>query len=93
MDWRQRVPAEESGEPAFGLKAASDTSGDKWTLRLAFPLDRMLDKPVKPGDTIYANLIRVRGPALTGARFAIETWVSYMTVKEVDRAASITLAP
>ena len=91
VNWRQGVLAEEYAEPAFGLKAASDTSGDAWVLRLAFPLDRMMDKPAKPGDTFYANLIRVRGPALTGSRFAIETWVSYMTVKEVDRAGSITL--
>ena len=91
VNWRQGVLDEEYAERGFGLKAVSDTSGDKWVLRLAFPLDRMIDKPVRPGDTFYSNLIRVRGPALTGGRFAIETWVSYMTVKEVDRAGSITL--
>ncbi|MCF7855497.1 MAG: DUF4838 domain-containing protein [Candidatus Pacebacteria bacterium] len=94
-NWRQGVSAEEYTDPAFGLKAASDTSGTAWILRLAFPLDQMLDKPVKPGDTIYGNLIRVRGPALNkpfGPKFGIESWVSYMTVKEVDRAGAITLA-
>lgn len=91
VNWRQNVAAAEYAKPAFGLKAVSNTSGDKWVVRLASPLDRMLDKPVKPGDTFYANLIRVRGPAQTGGRFGIETWVSHMTVKEVDRAGSITL--
>ena len=91
VNWRQGVRASEHGKKAFGLRAASDTSGTAWVLRLAFPLDEMMDKPVAPGDTFYMNLIRVRGPAQTGGRFAIETWVSYMTVKEVDRAGSVTL--
>ena len=91
VNWHQGVPAREYAEPSFGLKVVSDTSGDEWAVRLAFPLDRMLDKPVKPGDTFYANLIRVRGPAQTGGRFGIESWVSYMTVKEVDRAGRIAL--
>ena len=91
VNWRQGVRASEYTKDAFGLRAVSDTSGKAWVLRLAFPLAEMMDKPAKPGDTFYMNLIRVRGPALTGGRFAIESWVSYMTVKEVDRAGSVTL--
>ncbi len=95
VNWRQGVVAAEYTDHAFGAKAVSDTSGEGWVLRLAFPLEKMLEKPVLPGETIYSNLIRVRGPALNksfGPGFGIESWVSYMTVKEVDRAGAITLA-
>lgn len=95
VNWRQGVRADEYTDHAFGVKAVSDTSGNAWVLRLAFPLDGMVEQAVKPGETIYANLIRVRGPKLNrpfAGGFGIESWVSYMTVKEVDRAGSITLA-
>jgi hypothetical protein len=92
VNWRQCVPAYESGtDKCFNMKPYSDTSGEAWVLDLIFPLKDVTEKPLEPGDTFYCNLIRVRGPKQTGERMRIETWVSHMTVKEIDRAAKITL--
>ncbi len=93
LNWRQGVSAKEhGGEKSFGLKADSDTSGDKWTLRLAFPLKTMSDRPVKPGDTVYLNIMRVGGPNSCGeSPYGIYTWVSHTTVKDVDRLGKVTL--
>jgi hypothetical protein len=75
------------------MKAYSNTSDDAWVLDLVFPLKDITDKPLSPGDTFYCNLIRVRSPKQTGkSHLQVETWVSHMTVKEIDRAAKIKLA-
>jgi hypothetical protein len=92
VNWRQGVKATEYTKKAFGLKAVSDTKGDKWIVRLAFPLSEMLEKSIKPGDDIYMNVMRVMGPNLSGgSRFGIDTWVAFTTVKDVDRLAKIHL--
>jgi hypothetical protein len=52
----------------------------------------MLEKPIKPGDDVYLNVMRVMGPKLSGGRrFGIDTWVAFTTVKDVDRLAKIHL--
>jgi len=92
VNWRQGVKATEYTKKSFGVKAVSDTKGDKWVLRLAFPLNEMLERPVKAGDDIYMNIMRVMSPKLAGRRpFGIDTWVAFTTVKDVDRLAKIHL--
>ncbi len=92
VNWRQHVPATEYTEPAFGMKAVSDTTGDAWILRLAFPLSSLIERPLQSGDDFYMNAVRVRNPALAGEpRYGIDTWVAYTTVKDVDRMGKIHL--
>ena len=94
VNWRQNVPAEESGDKAYGAKCTTDLSRpDVWTARYAFPLARMLDKPVAPGETIYFNIVRVAGGevANTGKRFDILVLNPYTTVHTSDRAGEILL--
>ena len=89
VNWRMNVPVQ-----GHGLKAVSDTSApDKWVARLAFPLATVLPGGVKPGGKLYMNVTRVTGPAITGGRLGIDTWVSFCSVHDVDRLAELTLAP
>ena len=82
VNWRQGVLATEYTKKAFGLKAVFRYKRNKWILELSFPLSDILEKPIKPGDDIYANFMRVRNPVLSGERpFGIDTWVAYTTVK------------
>jgi hypothetical protein len=77
-----------------GFKAVTDTSGNRWVSRLSWPLKTLVDKPLKPGDTMYMNILRTSNPQLAGEpRYGIDTWVSYCTVKEVDRLGEVKLAP
>jgi hypothetical protein len=41
-----------------GVKVASDTAGNQWKVSLCFPLDRLLPGGVKPGQTVYVNILR-----------------------------------
>ncbi|MFA6566854.1 MAG: DUF4838 domain-containing protein [Victivallales bacterium] len=91
VNWRQGVKSAEYTKKSFGMQAYSDTSGDKWVLQLCFPLKEMLEKPVKSGDDIYVNMVRVRNPQLAGERLGVDTWVAYTTVSDVDRLAKIHL--
>ena len=93
VNWRQNVPAKESGDPAYWAKCRTDrTAADHWTSRWAFPLDRMLDKPVRPGDTFFANATRVMSTELCDVpRFGIFTLCSHTTVHTCDRSAAVTL--
>ena len=94
VNWRQGVKATEYTTDSFGLKAASDTSGDRWITRLAFPLAAMSDQPIQPGESFFMNIMRISNPSLAGVpRYGIDTWVSYTTVKQVDRLGEIRLAP
>ncbi|MDD5704372.1 MAG: hypothetical protein PHR35_00485, partial [Kiritimatiellae bacterium] len=62
--------------------------------RLSWPLTTLVDQPVKPGDTIYMNILRTSNPTLAcEGPFGIDTWVSYCTVKEVDRLGEVKLEP
>jgi len=92
VNWRQNVPAAESGDAAYGAKCVTDVSKpDVWTARYAFPLKTMLEKPVKPGETIYFNITRVAGGGVTGTgkRFDILVLNPYTTVHTSDRAGEI----
>ena len=77
----------------YGLHLVTDrTAADHWTSRWAFPLARMLDKPVKPGDTFFANATRVMSTELCDVpRFGIFTLCSHTTVHTCDRSATVTL--
>jgi hypothetical protein len=89
VNWRQGVEMTETG-----IRAVTDTSGNRWVTRLSWPLATLLDQPVTPGETIYMNVIRTSNPKLAGeSGFGIDTWVSYCTVKEVDRLGAVKLAP
>ena len=80
--------------PEHGAKAASDTSDPgKWVERVAIPLKNLVPGGVKPNGKVYLNLVRVSGPAISGAEIGIDTWVPFTTVIEVDRSAEITLQP
>ena len=88
VNWRMHVPLEE-----HGVRAAADTTApDRWTTRIAIPLKEVVPGGAKPGATIYMNVIRVTGPAITGTGLGIDTWVPHTTVHELDRAAAVTLA-
>jgi len=94
VNWRQKVPAEEYSDKAFGMEAVSDMTGDRWTLRLAFPLKNIIEKPVKSGDDIYMNILRIMNPKICGekgARFGIDTWSAFTTVHEIDRLGKVHL--
>jgi len=88
VNWRQKVKMDETG-----ISAATDTSGNRWITRLSWPLDTIVDQPVRPGETLYMNVIRVSNSKLAGELgFGIDTWVSYCTVREVDRLGEVKLA-
>ncbi|MDD5707619.1 MAG: hypothetical protein PHR35_16990, partial [Kiritimatiellae bacterium] len=89
INWRQNVEM-----PETGIRAVADTSGNRWVSRLSWPLATLVDQPVKPGDTIYMNILRTSNSKLAGeGPYGIDTWVSYCTVREVDRLGEVKLAP
>ncbi|MDD5707880.1 MAG: DUF4838 domain-containing protein [Kiritimatiellae bacterium] len=78
--------------PEHGVKVVADTSApDKWVSRIAIPLKNLVPGGAKAGDTVYINVVRVSGPAISGAGWGIDTWVPFTTVHELDRAAEIVL--
>lgn len=94
VNWRQKVLATEYTEKAFGMKAVSDMTGDTWVLRLSFPLNNIIERPVRPGDKLYMNILRIMNPRICGepgAKYGIDTWSAFTTVHEVDRLGRITL--
>jgi len=89
VNWRQGVRMADTG-----IRAVTDTTGNRWVSRLSWPLATFVDKPVKPGETIYMNILRTSNPTLAGeGPYGIDTWVSYCTVREVDRLGEVKLAP
>ena len=94
VNWRMNVPATESGPPAYGAKVVSDRSEPHlWRQRFAFPLDTMLDKPVRPGETIFLNCVSVLNPKVTKgkAKSYILTVTPATTVHVTDRMGKVTL--
>lgn len=94
VNWRMNVPATESGPPCYGAKVKSDrTNAHLWRQMFAFPLDKMLDKPVKPGEFIHLNGIAVLNPKITKGRTAnyILAITPATTVHITDRMGKITL--
>ena len=103
VNFRQAVPASESGHPSYSVVAKTDLSAaDRWTGRWAFPMDQALDHPIKPGDTLYFNATRVMhndvlddampGHPHSHFLFGIFTLVSHTTVKTCDRAAEVRIS-
>ena len=90
VNWRMYVR-----HPKHGAHVVCDTSApDRWVARIAIPLREAVPGGVKPGGTIYLNVIRVASPAVSGqGPYQISTWVPYTTVHDVDRLAEVTLAP
>jgi len=87
VNWRMYVP-----HPEHGVKVASDTSApNKWIERVSIPLKEVVPGGAKPGDTIYLNVVRVAGPAVTGTGLGISTWVPHTTVHDLDRLAEVKL--
>lgn len=96
VNWRQGVPAKESGDISFGARLKTDrTHADHWIARWAFPLDNMADKPLKAGDKFHLNCARVINNSICGRvdhwMFAIFSLTSYTTVHTCDRAGSVIL--
>jgi hypothetical protein len=90
VNFRRNLPLENPG-----VRVISDTSAaGKWVSRVAIPLGKGLPGGVKPGDTLYLNLLRVTSPAIArnGERLGLDTWVSFCTVHEVDRLGAVALA-
>ena len=55
----RQVYKEDTGEWQLREKVLSDTTApDRWTVRLALPLERLLAGPLTRGSTFYANLYR-----------------------------------
>ena len=93
VNMRQDVRATEIGPALFGGRCTADRSkGDRWTVRWALPLAKMLDQPVQPGDKIYMNAVRVVNPSLAKmASYGIYSIVSHSNVHAPDRLGEITL--
>ena len=101
VNFRSGVSSEESGQPGYGVSSVTDLSNGKdWVTRLACPLDRFLDAPVKPGDSIFLNAVNIMGnehPEVQewvkthGGRFIMSTLTSHTTVHTTDRIATVTL--
>ena len=93
VNWRQGVPATESGPEAYGAKCVADrTDPGRWVQRFAFPLDNLIERPLKPGDAFYANFVRVTNKKLLaeGENY-IQSVVPCATVHTTDRLGKITL--
>lgn len=94
VNWRMNVPATESGPIAYGAKVMSDrTNPHLWRQFFAFPLDTMLDKPVKPGETIFLNCITVLNPKITKGKASnfILSVTPATTVHVTDRMGRVAL--
>lgn len=71
-----------------GVVLRSDISAqDRWTVRLAFPLDRLVYGGAKPGDTLYFNAIRA-----TQMAKALSWSPTYGGFREPTRMGEIRLA-
>ena len=89
VNFRMNVGMEDTG-----VKVVSDTSsGTKWVTRMIMPLARVLPGGVKPGESLFMNIIRVMNPTLAGqGPYGIDTWISYCTVHEADRLGELKLS-
>ncbi|NLO74554.1 MAG: DUF4838 domain-containing protein, partial [candidate division WS1 bacterium] len=88
VNFRTNVVMEDTG-----VTVVSDTSsGTKWITRMVMPLATVVPGGVKPGESLFMNIIRVVNPTLAGQpRYGIDTWVSHCTVHEVDRLGELKL--
>ena len=76
-----------------GLIIKSEKKAGLWRTRIAMPLDKMLARPVKPGETLYMNIMRIASQAVSKApgRFDMSSLVSHAIVHDPIRFADITL--
>ena len=93
INMRDSMQDTEVGVPLFGARCTADRSQpDRWFVRWALPLAKMVDKPVKPGDKIFMNAVRVVNPGLAKtASYSIYSLVSHSNVHAPDRLGEITL--
>ena len=93
VNWRQDVPASDSGHEAYHAVCKSDRSDpDEWVMRYAFPLAEAASRPLKPGETLYMNATSVFGKEICGERCGIFTVTPYTTCHTTDRIGAIRLA-
>lgn len=89
VNWRMYMPWTE-----HGARVKSDTSApDLWTEWVAIPLKNLTPEGVKPGATLYLNVVRVTGPRITGGGVGIDCPLTFNMVHEPDRMPEVTLAP
>jgi hypothetical protein len=88
VNFRRNVPLED-----HGIRAQSDTGApNRWTVRMALPLASVIAGGVRPGGTLYLNILRISSPAINGTgALGLDTWVSHCTVHEVDRLGEVAL--
>jgi hypothetical protein len=86
INFRTNVPLE-----GHGVTASTEMQGHAWVTRIRVPFSAISAKGVKPGDTVYLNIIRVTSPAITKGPLGIDSWVPYTTVHEIDRLGGVTL--
>lgn len=89
------APAKEL-RPAFGAKCVSDTSRNGlWRTRYAFPLKSLVDKPLKPGDSVYLNVASVLHPSHVGrvGSHTVLISTSYSGLHDTGRIGTVVLAP
>ncbi|OIO94744.1 MAG: hypothetical protein AUJ92_09325 [Armatimonadetes bacterium CG2_30_59_28] len=81
---------EENEKWDSGAKVISDTAlPDRWRTPIAFPLAKLLPGGVKPGETIYLNIVRSSGQGATALAW-IPTFAGY---HEPTRLGEIVLEP
>jgi len=92
VNWRQGVPAAESGHATFHAVCKTEKVKDRWMTRYAFLLDSMLNVPLAAGSHFFLNIVRVTNPNLYGdTRLGIYTGTSFTTVHTIDRAGKVIL--
>ncbi len=76
-----------------GVAVVSEKQPDLWRVRMALPLEKMLAKPVNPGDKLFLNVIRIANQALSkvSSHYDMSSMVSFSTVHDPVRAAELTL--
>ncbi len=76
-----------------GIKVTPIVEKDKWISRAAFPLATIIEKPVKPGDTLYFSISRVENPQIEKVKFRneVSTFVSFCMINDPDRFAELKL--
>lgn len=79
--------------PDPGVAATSNLDGNCWITRMALPLENMLESPVKPGETVFMNILRVTNGKLTSnKKTQVDSLVSHAALHESVRLASVKLA-
>jgi len=72
-----------------GVAVISDIStGDRWTTRVALPLEKLLPGGVKPGDRFYMNVIRAWR---ANHQWHQITWSPLSAVHQTDRLGEVNL--